>query len=56
MNDSANRPARRTRPPAEVTDQTEREDTTEIREYAQDQPAAIHAQVEKELSEAWDAT
>ena len=32
------------------------EDTTEMREYLQDQLAAIHTQVEKELCEAWDAT
>lgn len=32
------------------------EDTTEMRQYLQDQLAAIHAQVEKELCEAWDAT
>ena len=32
------------------------EDTTEMREYLQDQLAAIHDQVEKELCEAWDAT
>lgn len=31
------------------------EDTTEMREYLQDQLAAIHDQVEKELLEAWDA-
>lgn len=33
-----------------------REDTTEMREYLQDQLAAIYNQVEKELCEAWDAT
>lgn len=33
-----------------------REDTTEMREYLQDQLAAIYTQVEKELCEAWDAT
>ena len=32
------------------------EDTTEMREYLQDQLAAIHNQVEKELCEEWDAT
>nr|DAV97183.1 MAG TPA: nucelotide kinase [Caudoviricetes sp.] len=32
------------------------EDTTEMREYLQDQLAAIHDQVKKEISEAWDAT
>nr|DAM75863.1 MAG TPA: nucelotide kinase [Caudoviricetes sp.] len=32
------------------------EDTTEMREYLQDQLDAIHDQVEKELCEAWDAT
>lgn len=32
------------------------EDTTEMREYLQDQLAAIHDQTEKELCEAWDAT
>ena len=32
------------------------EDTTEMREYLQDQLAAIYTQVEKELCEAWDAT
>lgn len=32
------------------------EDTTEMRSYLQDQLAAIYAQVEKELCEAWDAT
>lgn len=32
------------------------EDTTEMREYLQNQLAAIHDQVEKELCEAWDAT
>lgn len=32
------------------------EDTTEMCEYLQDQLAAIHDQVEKELCEAWDAT
>lgn len=32
------------------------EDTTEMREYLQDQLDAIHSQVEKELHEAWDAT
>ena len=32
------------------------EDTTEMREYLQDQLGAIHDQVEKELCEAWDAT
>lgn len=33
-----------------------REDTTEMREYLQDQLAAIYNQVEKEVCEAWDAT
>lgn len=32
------------------------EDTTEMREYLQDQLTAIYDQVEKELCEAWDAT
>ena len=32
------------------------EDTTEMRGRLQDQLGAIHGQVEKELSEAWDAT
>lgn len=32
------------------------EDTTEMRQYLQDQLAAIHSRVEKELCEAWDAT
>ena len=32
------------------------EDTSEMRAYLQDQLAAIHNQVEKELCEAWDAT
>lgn len=32
------------------------EDTTEMREYLQDQLDAIHDQIEKELCEAWDAT
>lgn len=32
------------------------EDTTEMREYLQDQLAAIHDQVEKEMLAAWDAT
>mgnify|MGYP000914915990 FL=1 len=32
------------------------EDTTEMREYLQDQLAAIYNQVEKEGPEAWDAT
>lgn len=32
------------------------EDTTEMRQYLQDQLAAIYNQVEKELCEAWDAT
>ena len=32
------------------------EDTTEMREYLQDQLAVIHTQVKKELHEAWDAT
>lgn len=32
------------------------EDTTEMREYLQDQLDAIRDQVEKELCEAWDAT
>lgn len=32
------------------------EATAEMREYLQDQLAAIHDQVEKELCEAWDAT
>lgn len=32
------------------------EDTTEMREYLQDQLDAIYSQVEKELCEAWDAT
>ena len=35
---------------------SQREDTTEMREYLQGQLAAIHDQVEKELCEAWDAT
>lgn len=33
-----------------------REDTTEMREYLQDQLAAIYSQVEKEMGETWDAT
>lgn len=33
-----------------------REDTTEMRQYLQDQLTAIHGQVERELCEAWDAT
>jgi hypothetical protein len=32
------------------------EDTTEMREYLQDQLATIHDQVKKEPREAWDAT
>ena len=32
------------------------EDVAEMRQYLQDQLAAIHDQVEKELCEAWDAT
>lgn len=32
------------------------EDTTEMREYLQDQLAAIYNQVEKEVCKAWDAT
>lgn len=32
------------------------EDTTEMREYLQSQLAAIYAEVEKEVCEAWDAT
>ena len=32
------------------------EDTTEMREHLQNQLAAIHDQIEKELCEAWDAT
>ena len=32
------------------------EDTVEMRGYLQDQLAAVHAQVEKEVYEAWDAT
>lgn len=32
------------------------EDTVEMRGYLQDQLAAVHAQVEKEACEAWDAT
>lgn len=32
------------------------EDTTEMREYLQDQLDAIHNQVKKEQREAWDAT
>lgn len=32
------------------------EDTTEVREYLQDQLAAVYDQVEKEVLEAWDAT
>lgn len=32
------------------------ENTAEMREYLQDQLAAVHDQVEKELLEAWDAT
>ena len=32
------------------------EDVTEMREYLQDQLAAIYDQVEKEVHEAWDAT
>ena len=32
------------------------EDTAEMRECLQDQLAAIHDQVEKEVCEAWDAT
>lgn len=34
----------------------QQEGTTEMREYLQDQLAAIYDQVEKELCEAWDAT
>lgn len=34
----------------------QQEDTAEMRKYLQDQLAAIHDQVEKELCEAWDAT
>ena len=33
-----------------------REDTTEMREYLQDQLAAIYDQVEKEMCQTWDAT
>ena len=33
-----------------------REDTAEMREYLQNQLAAIYDQAEKELCEAWDAT
>lgn len=33
-----------------------REDTTEMRAYLRGQLAAVYAQVEKELCEAWDAT
>lgn len=32
------------------------EDTTEMREYLQDQLTAIHDQAEEEACEAWDAT
>lgn len=32
------------------------EDATKMREYLQDQLAAIHDQIEKELCETWDAT
>lgn len=32
------------------------EDTTEMRAYLRDQLAAIYGQVDKEVSEAWDAT
>lgn len=32
------------------------EDTTEMREYLQDQLDAIYDQIEKELCETWDAT
>lgn len=32
------------------------EDTTEMREYLQDQLATIYNQVERELCKAWDAT
>lgn len=35
---------------------SQQEDIIEMREYLQDQLTAIHAQVEKELREAWDAT
>nr|DAV43174.1 MAG TPA: nucelotide kinase [Caudoviricetes sp.] len=34
----------------------QQEDTTEMREYLQDQLAAIYDQIEKELLETWDAT
>lgn len=34
----------------------QQEDTTEMREYLQSQLAAIYAEVEKEVCEAWDAT
>lgn len=34
---------------------TRREDTAAMRQYLQDQLAAIHDQAEKELCEAWDA-
>ena len=33
-----------------------REDTAEMREYLQDQLAAIYNQVEKEMCQTWDAT
>ena len=35
---------------------SQQEDTTEMRTYLQDQLAAIHDQVEKEMHEPWDAT
>lgn len=35
---------------------SQQEDTTEMREYLQDQLDAIRAPIEKELREAWDAT
>ena len=33
-----------------------REDTTEMRRYLRDQLAGVYSQVEKEMSETWDAT
>lgn len=35
---------------------SQQEDTTEMREYLQDQLAAIHDRIKKEPHEAWDAT
>ena len=35
---------------------SQQEDTTEMRDYLQEQLAAIHDQIEKEQCETWDAT